>query len=224
MRIAKRTEVALRAITYAVLALLYTPLALIFLLSFNAGNSLTWPPQAWSLHWWGTILDVASARQALVSSVRLAALAMLIALVLGSLLAFALQGYDFFGKSSLSFLAVLPIALPGIVTGVALRNTFVRFGWDLGFVGCCWACHILHCCGLQQYCRSAAADCAKLAGGFGGSGCRRGADFMAHHLAVGAVRSLCWWYFGFCAELRRGCRDDIYGGRRNSNPAAMDSK
>ena len=134
MRIAKRTEVALRAITYAVLALLYTPLALIFLLSFNAGNSLTWPPQAWSLHWWGTILDVASARQALVSSVRLAALAMLIALVLGSLLAFALQGYDFFGKSSLSFLAVLPIALPGIVTGVALRNTFVRFGWDLGFV------------------------------------------------------------------------------------------
>ena len=46
MRIAKRTEVALRAITYAVLALLYTPLALIFLLSFNAGNSLTWPPQA----------------------------------------------------------------------------------------------------------------------------------------------------------------------------------
>ena len=134
MRIAKRTEVALRAITYAVLALLYTPLALIILLSFNAGNSLTWPPQAWSLHWWGTILDVASARQALVSSVRLAALAMLIALVLGSLLAFALQGYDFFGKSSLSFLAVLPIALPGIVTGVALRNTFVRFGWDLGFV------------------------------------------------------------------------------------------
>ena len=86
------------------------------------------------MHWWGTIFDVASARQALVSSVRLVALAMLIALVLGSLLAFALQGYDFVGKSSFSFLAVLPIALPGIVTGVALRNTFVRFGWDLGIV------------------------------------------------------------------------------------------
>ena len=71
MRIAKRTEAGLRAITYAGLALLYTPLALIFLLSFNVGNSLTWPPQAWSLHWWGPILDVASARQALVSSVRL---------------------------------------------------------------------------------------------------------------------------------------------------------
>ncbi|MFM8644574.1 MAG: ABC transporter permease, partial [Actinomycetota bacterium] len=42
--------------------------------------------------------------------------------------------YEFYGKNAISFLAVLPIALPGIVTGVALRNTFVRFGWDLGFL------------------------------------------------------------------------------------------
>ena len=59
---------------------------------------------------------------------------MLIAIVLGSMLAFALQRYEFYGKNVISFLAVLPIALPGIVTGVALRNTFVRFGWDLGFL------------------------------------------------------------------------------------------
>ncbi|GBL21923.1 inner membrane ABC transporter permease protein YdcV [Acidimicrobiaceae bacterium] len=59
---------------------------------------------------------------------------MVIAIVLGSMLSFALQRFEFFGKNSLSFLAVLPIALPGIVTGVALRNTFVRFGLDLGFI------------------------------------------------------------------------------------------
>jgi len=48
--------------------------------------------------------------------------------------AFGLQRFEFFGKNAVSFLAVLPIALPGIVTGVALRNTFVRFGWDLGYL------------------------------------------------------------------------------------------
>lgn len=132
MHISRAFVLGLRSGTYGLLLLLYTPLLLIVLLSFSAGNSLTWPPRAWSVRWWATILDVASARAALFSSMRLAAIAMLVAVVLGSLLAFALQGYEFFGKRSLSFLAVLPIALPGIVTGVALRNTFVRFGWDLG--------------------------------------------------------------------------------------------
>lgn len=79
-------------------------------------------------------MDVESARDALISSTRLAMIAMVIAVVLGSMLSFALQRFEFFGKNSLSFLAVLPIALPGIVTGVALRNTFVRFGLDLGFI------------------------------------------------------------------------------------------
>ncbi len=59
---------------------------------------------------------------------------MLIAIVLGTMLSFALQRFDFFGKSAVSFLVVLPIALPGIVTGVALRNSFIRFGWDLGLM------------------------------------------------------------------------------------------
>ena len=134
MQISKRSHFALRATTYVVLAFLYLPLVLIFILSFNTANSLTWPPKGFSTHWWSTFLDVESARDALISSTRLALIAMLIAVVLGSMLSFALQRFEFFGKNSLSFLAVLPIALPGIVTGVALRNTFIRFGLDLGFI------------------------------------------------------------------------------------------
>ena len=134
MQITRRSQLALRVATYAVLVFLYLPLVLIFILSFNNTNSLTWPPQGFSTRWWSTFLDVDSAREALISSTRLALIAMLIAVVLGSMLSFALQRFEFFGKNSLSFLAVLPIALPGIVTGVALRNTFVRFGLDLGFV------------------------------------------------------------------------------------------
>ncbi|NDD86918.1 MAG: ABC transporter permease, partial [Actinobacteria bacterium] len=68
------------------------------------------------------------------SSARIALIAMTIAVVLGTLLSFALHSFTFFGKNVVSFLAVLPIALPGIVTGVALRNTFVRFGVDLGLL------------------------------------------------------------------------------------------
>lgn len=134
MQISARSRFSLRATTYGVLVMLYTPLLLIFILSFNTASSLTWPPRGFSTRWWSTFLDVESARDALSSSTRLALIAMVIAVVLGSMLSFALQRFEFFGKNSLSFLAVLPIALPGIVTGVALRNTFVRFGLDLGFI------------------------------------------------------------------------------------------
>jgi putative spermidine/putrescine transport system permease protein len=134
MQVSKRSRIALLATTYGVLIFLYLPLLLIFILSFNTANSLTWPPRGFSTRWWSTFLDVDSAREALISSTKLALIAMVISIVLGSMLSFALQRFEFFGKNSLSFLAVLPIALPGIVTGVALRNTFVRFGLDLGFV------------------------------------------------------------------------------------------
>ena len=134
MQISRRSQLSLRAITYGVLVALYTPLLLVFILSFNSARSLSWPPKGLSTRWWSTFLDVQSARDALASSTRLAAIAMLIAVVLGSMLSFALQRFEFFGKSTVSFLAILPIALPGIVTGVALRNTFVRFGFDLGFI------------------------------------------------------------------------------------------
>ena len=134
MQLSPLARLVLRLCTYGVLVVVYLPLALIFVLSFNSARSIAWPPAGFSTRWWSGFLDVESAREALFSSTRLAFVAMLIAIVLGSMLAFALQRYEFYGKNAISFLAVLPIALPGIVTGVALRNTFVRLGWDLGFL------------------------------------------------------------------------------------------
>lgn len=134
MQLSRRARFGLRSLTYLTIALVYLPLAVIVVLSFNDSNALVWPPRGFTSRWWSTLLDVESAREALTTSVRIGLVAMSIAVVLGSLLAFALQRFDFFGKSAVSFLAVLPIALPGIVTGVALRNTFVRFGWDLGYL------------------------------------------------------------------------------------------
>ncbi len=134
MQLSKGSRVALRATAYLTLGVLYTPLVLVFVLSFNSERSLAWPPAGFSTRWWSTFLDVESAREALLSSARIALIAMTIAVVLGTLLSFALHSFTFFGKNVVSFLAVLPIALPGIVTGVALRNTFVRFGVDLGLL------------------------------------------------------------------------------------------
>ena len=68
-------------------------------------------------------------------SVEVALLATLIALVLGTMCAMALTRYSFFGRNSISLLVILPIALPGIVTGIALNNAFrTIFGWELGFL------------------------------------------------------------------------------------------
>ena len=115
------------------LAVIYFPLLLVLLNSFNADTSFGWPPSAFTLEWWGRVTGNAGALNALWTSVRAGLAATAIALVLGTMAAFALQRYRFYGRDSVSLLLVLPIALPGIVTGVALNNAFrIILGINLG--------------------------------------------------------------------------------------------
>lgn len=123
----------LRAFAWFVLAFLYVPLAIVAILSFNEATSLSWPPTGLGLQWWDKALDAQAPRDALLTSFRIALAATAIALVLGTLAAFALHRFRFFGRNAVSLLLILPIALPGIVTAVALQSTFVRFDIDLGF-------------------------------------------------------------------------------------------
>ncbi len=109
-----------------VLVFLYVPLLVVARMSFNTASTLSWPPKGWTLEWWRTAWETSGPRTALWNSVKVAAVATLIALVLGTLAAFAMQRYTFFGRNTFSFLLVLPIALPGIVTAVALQNSFAR--------------------------------------------------------------------------------------------------
>lgn len=132
MRLPDGAKWTLRGFSWLVLGIMYLPLVVVVVLSFNAASSFVWPPRNFTTRWWSGIMHVDSARHSLITSMKIASAAVVIALVLGTLLAFALQRYQFFGKRVVSFLVVLPIALPGIVTGVALRNSFVRFGVDLG--------------------------------------------------------------------------------------------
>ena len=133
MKLNLPTRIAFVLYTLLVLAFLYLPLYVVARLSFNTVETLGWPPKGWTLDWWQKAWDTDGPKDALWSSVKVALLATLIALVVGSCAAFAMQRYKFFGQSTISFLMVLPIALPGIVTAVALQNSFNR-RIDLGIV------------------------------------------------------------------------------------------
>lgn len=126
MRFSLLTRVSLRTWMVLTLLFLYLPLAIVAIMSFNSANSLNWPPESLTLHWWRDTWNSTGPKDALWSSVKLALAATAIALVLGTLAAFAMQRYRFFGQDAISFLFVLPIALPGIVTAIALQNTFDR--------------------------------------------------------------------------------------------------
>jgi putative spermidine/putrescine transport system permease protein len=113
----------LKASALAVLAFLHFPIMLIFLYAFNTEDSAyTFPPPGLTFKWIPMALSNPDLFQALLLSVEVAFIATFIALVLGTLAAAAVYRSDFFGREAISFLLVLPIALPGIVTGIALRS------------------------------------------------------------------------------------------------------
>ena len=117
-----------------VLAWIYIPLAVILINSFNTSLTFAWPPPGFTLEWWGKALENEGVRSALVTSVVVATCATILAMVLGTLVAFALSGTRFFGHNTISLLVVLPIALPGIVTGLALNTMFTSFLGGLTFL------------------------------------------------------------------------------------------
>ena len=133
MRLSRRAELLLRAASAATLAFIYVPLVIIVIYAFNSSRSLEWPPPSLTTEWFGDAIDNPGARDAFVYSLEVGLLATACALVLGSLASLAVARFDFFGRETISFLVILPIALPGIVTGVALNTSFTQvLGMDLG--------------------------------------------------------------------------------------------
>ena len=127
-----RAGLGLRISTFLVVAFLYVPLAVIVLYAFTTQTSaFTFPPPSLTTRWWGSALGNSNMWEALRLSLTVAVIATLGAIVIGGFLAAAVYRATFFGRNALSLLVVLPIALPGIVTGIALRSTFNQF--DLPF-------------------------------------------------------------------------------------------
>jgi putative spermidine/putrescine transport system permease protein len=122
----------LRGGTALTLAFVYTPLVIIALYAFNESRIQAWPIQGVTLKWFERAIHNPGARDALLQSLKAAAGATTLALLLGTLASLAVARYRFFGRETISFVVVLPIALPGIVTGMALNATFNTTGVSLG--------------------------------------------------------------------------------------------
>jgi putative spermidine/putrescine transport system permease protein len=109
-----------------IMLFLFVPIVIIILYAFNPSNVQSWPLPGLSTRWFSTTWHNAEMRQALWLSVRAGLISTAIAVLLGSMAAFAVHRFRFFGREAISFLLVLPIALPGIITGMAL-NSFITF-------------------------------------------------------------------------------------------------
>lgn len=144
LRLNRSTKIALSIITLIVLGFMYIPLLVIIMNSFNSGRVSGWPIPGFSLEWWGKALTNPAMHDAFLNSVVVASVATGIALVLGTLAAFALQRFKFFGQHTVNLLIVLPITLPGIVTGVALSNTYYQILKPMGISVGYWGMIIAH--------------------------------------------------------------------------------
>jgi putative spermidine/putrescine transport system permease protein len=139
LRLSALSRGILIALVGFILIFMYVPLLVLVLNSFNQSNISSWPIQDFSFKWWEFASTYEPIRTALLNSLIVATGSMIIASILGTLVAFALKGFDFFGKGTVNLLVVLPIALPGVVTGVAFSNTYNTFlspaGFNIGYFG-----------------------------------------------------------------------------------------
>src|SRR6266487_4652843 len=124
----------LRVWVALVLAFLFIPILLIVLYAFNRSNIESWPISGFSLHWFSVAWHDSQVRSAFLLSLRVGLIATALALLLGSAVAYALHNFAFFGREAISFLLVLPLALPGIITGIALNSFFSFTGLQLGTI------------------------------------------------------------------------------------------
>jgi putative spermidine/putrescine transport system permease protein len=133
--LSRPARLLLRIGTAITLAFLYAPLVVIAIYAFNPRRTLGWPTAGVSLEWFDRAFHNPGLRDALLESLKAGLGATAIAVVLGTLAALAVGRHRFFGRESISFLVILPLALPGIVTGMALNATFgeVLAPFGIGF-------------------------------------------------------------------------------------------
>jgi putative spermidine/putrescine transport system permease protein len=123
----RAARIAIKAGATLVIAFLYIPLLVVVVYSFNNDASQTWPISSFTTRFYVQAWQNSDVRIALLNSLQIATVATIVAFLLGSLAAFAVHRFRFFGRNTVSFVLVLPIALPGILTGIALNTTFNNY-------------------------------------------------------------------------------------------------
>ena len=130
----RRAGWGLKGAAVAALLYLHVPILILFLYAFTTEEaSFRFPPPGLTTRWFGVAWENADIRAALGLSFRVATVSMVVALILGTLVAGAVWRTRFFGREALSLFIVLPIALPGIITGIALRSAISLTGIPFSF-------------------------------------------------------------------------------------------
>jgi len=120
--------------TALILLFLFVPIVIIILYAFNPSNVQSWPLEGLSTKWFSSTWHNEEMRHALWLSLRAGFFSTGIALLLGSMAAFAVHRFRFFGREAISFVFVLPIALPGIITGMALNSAITFAGVEFSLM------------------------------------------------------------------------------------------
>jgi putative spermidine/putrescine transport system permease protein len=151
-------RIGLRIWVAGVLLFLFVPIATICLYAFNSSNVQSWPIHGLSTKWFTVAWHDPQVRAAFVLSLKAGLFATAVALLLGSAAAFGVHRFRFFGREAVSLLLVLPLALPGIITGIALNSAFHFAGIGLSLYTIIIG-HATFCIvgGLQQHARPAPA-------------------------------------------------------------------
>jgi putative spermidine/putrescine transport system permease protein len=130
----RATRIGLYIWVVGVLLFLFVPIATIILYAFNSSNVQSWPIHGLSTKWLSIAWNDPQVRTALGLSLKAAVLATALALLLGSAAAFGVHRFRFFGREAVSLILVLPLALPGIITGIALNSAFQYVGINLSLL------------------------------------------------------------------------------------------
>ncbi len=178
MHLTARFTVVLKVIVALAMLFLYVPLLLVVVNSVNPSRTFAFPPSGVTLKWWSAAWNADGLLEAFWTSVKAGLGATAIALLLGTATAFAVQRYKFFGRDAVSFLVVLPIALPGIVTGIALnaafRNVLGPLGIGLGLttviIGHATFCVVVVFNNVQARLRRMNTSLTEASGDLGGTG------------------------------------------------------
>jgi len=127
-------RIVLRIWVTVVLLALFIPIALILLYAFDRSIIESWPIRGFTLRWFSVAWHDPDVRQAFLLSVKVGLIATAIAVALGTAVAYAVHSFRFFGREAISFFLILPLALPGIITGIALSSFFAFDGIRLSIV------------------------------------------------------------------------------------------
>ena len=202
----------LKIVAAAGLAFLHVPLALIVLYAFTTEEkSYVFPPPGLTTRWFAIAAARPDIWAALTLSLKVAAVATVLALLLGTCAAAALARARFFGREAISLLFVLPIALPGIITGIALRSAFNIMDLDFSF----WTIVLGHAtfCIVVVY-NNAVARLRRTSPNLIEASMDLGADGLPdaapYHLAGTWRGAPCRRHACLCAVVRRGHRHNFH--------------